>query len=126
MRPIVIGCLVALATAGCQRTQAQSSSALRHVAAIPLPGVKGRFDHFAFDPSTQRLFLAALGNETLELLETAKPAHFRSVRGCREPQGVAFIIDLGAVAVANGHTGILQLIDVQTFATRWTIAIWSD
>ena len=126
MRPIVIGCVVALATAACQGTQAQSSSALRQVASIPLPGVKGRFDHFAFDPSTQRLFVAALGNNTVEVLETAKPAHFRSLRGFNEPQGVAFITDLGAVAVANGDTGTLQLIDAATFTTRWTIAVGSD
>lgn len=29
---------------------------------IPLPGVKGRFDHFAADVKEHRLFVAALGN----------------------------------------------------------------
>ena len=108
-------CLLSYATLG--------ADALRFKATVPLPGVKGRFDHFAFDPSTQRLFVAALGNNTVEVLETAKPAHFRSLRGFHEPQGVAFITDLGAVAVANGDTGTLQLIDAATFTTRWTIAL---
>ena len=123
---IIIGCVVVVAVGGCDRTEAQTSSALRQVATIPLPGVKGRFDHFAFDPSTQRLFIAALGNNTVEVLDTATNKHLRSLSGFHEPQGIAFVSDLSAMAVANGNTGTLQLIDAQTFATRWTIDIGGD
>jgi DNA-binding beta-propeller fold protein YncE len=110
----------------CQRMEAQSSAALRQVAVIPLPGVKGRIDHLAFDPSAQRLWVAALGNNTVEVLDTAKGSHYRSLRGFHEPQGVAVVSDLGAVAVANGETGTLQLVDAQSFATRSTINIGGD
>jgi hypothetical protein len=34
---------------------------------ISLPGVKGLFDHFAIDASGRRLFVAALGNNSLEI-----------------------------------------------------------
>jgi DNA-binding beta-propeller fold protein YncE len=126
MKPTIIGCAVAIAVAGCERTEAQSSPTLRQVASIPLPGVKGRFDHLAFDPSTQRLFVAALGNNTVEVVDTAKPAHDRSVTGFHEPQGVAFVGDVDGVAVANGNNGTLQLLDAQTLTTRWTIYIGGD
>jgi DNA-binding beta-propeller fold protein YncE len=99
---------------------------LRQVATIRLPGVKGRFDHLAFDPGSHRLFIAALGNDTVEVLDTTTSAHLQSVRGFHEPQGITLVADLGAVAVANGQTGTLQLIDATTFATKWTIAIGED
>jgi DNA-binding beta-propeller fold protein YncE len=122
----IIGCVAAFCIAGCERTQAQSSSALRPIATIRLPGVKGRIDHLAFDPSTQRLWVAAIGNNTVEVLDTGILAHQRSLAGFHEPQGMAFVADVGGVAVANGDTGRLQLVDAQTFATRWTINIGGD
>jgi hypothetical protein len=123
----MLGCLaVAIGVAACQRTDAQSSPGLRQVAAIRLPGVTGRFDHFAFDPTRQRLFVAALGHDTVEVFDTTKSGHLKSLSGFHEPQGIALVADLGAVAVANGETGTLQLIDAETFATRWTIDIGGD
>jgi DNA-binding beta-propeller fold protein YncE len=115
-----------IAAVACQRTEAQTSSALRQVAVIPLPGVKGRIDHLAFDPVQQRLFVAALGNNTVEVVDTAKAAHLKSLAGFHEPQGMALVTDLGAVAIANGDTGTLQLVDAGTFATRWAIDIGGD
>jgi DNA-binding beta-propeller fold protein YncE len=99
---------------------------LRQIAAIPLPGVKGRIDHLAFDAARQRLFVAALGNDTVEVLDTATLTHLESLTGFHEPQGIAAVPDLGAMAVANGTSGTLQLVDAQTYATRWTIPIGGD
>jgi DNA-binding beta-propeller fold protein YncE len=110
-----------------RRTEAQqTSSALRQVAAIRLPGVSGRIDHLAFDVARRRVFLAALGNDTVEVLDAVQNTHMKSLSGFREPQGIAAIPDLGAVAVANGDSGTLQLVDAETFTTRWTITIGGD
>lgn len=35
---------------------------------ILLPGVEGRIDHFAFDAAGERLFVCALGNNTVEVV----------------------------------------------------------
>lgn len=99
---------------------------LQPVATIALPNVSGRIDHLAFDAARQRLFVAALGNNTVEVLDTAKGQHLRSVPGFHEPQGVAAIPDVNGVAIANGDTGTLQLIDAATFQTRWTVNIGGD
>jgi len=109
-----------------QRTEAQGSPALRQIAAIRMPHVKGRIDHLAFDAARKHLFLAALGNDTVEVLDTATLTHAKSLTGFHEPQGIAAVPDLGAMAIANGTTGTLQLVDAQTYATRWTIAIGGD
>ena len=50
-------------------TQAQEGAPLRLVQTIPLPHVEGRIDHLAVDLRGQRLFVAALGNNTLEVLD---------------------------------------------------------
>src|ERR1041385_6102722 len=71
---------------------------LRPVAVIPLPSVSGRIDHLAFDAERQHLFLAALGNNTVEVVDTAKNVHLRSLPGFHEPQGIAVVPDLPAIA----------------------------
>ena len=53
-------------------------------------------------------------------------AHLKSLGGFHEPQGIAFVSEAGAVAVANGDTGTLQLVDAESFAARWTIKIGGD
>jgi YVTN family beta-propeller protein len=118
--------LLAAAFLGCRQMEAQNSSALRRIATIRLPGVSGRIDHLAVDPAGQRLFVAALGNDTVEVVDTANHTHLKSVPGFREPQGLALVSDSGAIAVANGESGTLQLVDTETFATRWTVKIGGD
>lgn len=48
---------------------AQQPGPLRLVARLPMPNVDGRIDHMALDVSRQRLFVAALGNNTLEVID---------------------------------------------------------
>src|SRR4051794_669592 len=74
---------------------------LRSVQVIPLPGVEKRIDHLAVDPTGQRLFVAALGNGTLEVIDLKLGKRIRSVAGLKEPQGVAYLPDLHKVVVAN-------------------------
>src|SRR5258705_5033801 len=104
----------------------EAQSPLRLIATIAMPGVAGRIDHLAFDPARQRLFVAALGNDTVEVVDTSKNVHLKSLPGFHEPQGIAVVPDLTAVAVANGDSGTLQLFDAASLATRWTIDIGGE
>lgn len=105
---------------------AQAPAPLRQIASIPLPHVSGRIDHLAFDGPRRHLFVAALGHGSVEVVDTAKNVHVRSLADFHEPQGIAVVPDSSGVAVANGGTGTLQLLDAQTFQARWTIAIAGD
>jgi DNA-binding beta-propeller fold protein YncE len=93
---------------------------------IPLPKVEGRIDHLAFDAARARLYVAALGNNTVEVTDTSNGTHVTSLPGFREPQGIAIVPDFNAVAVANGNSGTLQLIDAQTYQVRRTVPIGGD
>src|SRR5215212_7625454 len=65
---LVLAVLVACASFGCG-APVHKTSALRRVQTIRLPGVEGRIDHLAVDLTDQRLFLAALENNTLEVVD---------------------------------------------------------
>jgi len=93
---------------------------------IPLPAVEGRIDHLAFDAARDRLFVAALGNNSVEVIDTARGVHLKTLPGFHEPQGVAVAPDFAVVAVANGDTGTLQLIDRDTYQTKQVVMIGGD
>jgi hypothetical protein len=54
---------------------------LTFVRSIELPGVEGRIDHLAFDPARQALFVAALGDNTVEVLDVNVGTHARCAAG---------------------------------------------
>jgi DNA-binding beta-propeller fold protein YncE len=83
---------------------------LTFLRAVDLPGVKGRIDHLAVDLSTGRLFVAALGNDTVEVVDGRAGTWLRRLSGFHEPQGIAVAAD-GVVGVANGRSGDLVLVD---------------
>src|SRR4029077_10266530 len=92
-------------------TPSAAQEPLTFVKAIELAHVEGRIDHLAFDAATNRLFVAALGNNTVEVLDLKQDAHAASLKGFREPQGIAVATDANLVAVANGQGEGLQFID---------------
>ena len=83
---------------------AQEGMPLRLVQAIPLPHVEGRIDHLAADLYGQRLFVAALGNNTLEVLDLTAGTHLHTITGLHEPQGVVFLPESNTIVVTNGQT----------------------
>ncbi|MBI3850033.1 MAG: hypothetical protein HY298_07060 [Verrucomicrobia bacterium] len=103
--------MAVLATGLLSGALAQEPAALKLVKTIPLPGVKGRFDHFAVDAKGGRLFVAALGNNTLEVLDVAAGKRLKSITGLRKPTGVVFLPELNQIGVANGDDGSFKLFD---------------
>ena len=103
----LIAALLVTAAASVSRTP---DDPLRLARVIELPGVQGRIDHLAFDAAGRKLFVAALGNNTVEVVDVAAGAHVRSLPGFREPQGIGSVPDLNLIAVANGQGEGLQFI----------------
>src|SRR5438045_4090580 len=98
-----IGLAVVIAASSVHPHAADSPVAL--ATSIELPGVTGRIDHLAFDVRTQRLFVAALGHDTVEVLDTKSGAHVTSLSGFAEPQGIVVAPDVRVVTVANRRNG---------------------
>ena len=82
---------------------------------IPLPGVEGRIDHFDVDISGQRLFVCALGNNTVEVVDLSKGERVHTISGLGAPQGVAFVPELNRLLVANDKGGVCNIYDANSF-----------
>jgi hypothetical protein len=50
----------------------------------------GRIDHFCADVRGQRLFIVALENGTVEVLDIRKGERSTEIKGLSEPQGVFY------------------------------------
>ena len=103
-----------------------SQEPLTLVRSIELPHVEGRIDHLAYDGATQRLYVAALGNNSVEVLDVRAGVHLRSLLGFREPQGIAIAADTRAVAVANGQGEGLQLVGADDYRPGAVVRLGDD
>jgi DNA-binding beta-propeller fold protein YncE len=103
-----------------------SQEPLMFVRAIELPRVEGRIDHLTLDSTRQKLFVAALGNNTVEVLDVKSGTHLKSVSGFREPQGIVGVPDAKVIAVATGQGEGVQTIDENDFKTVRTISLGED
>ncbi len=105
---------------------AQSAPPLRLEKTIPLPEVQGRIDHLSIDTKHQRLFVAALGNNTVEVidLKAGKLAH--SIPGLSEPQGVLYVPAVDRLFVANAKDGTVRVFDGTSFKLLKNVSYGDD
>ncbi|HEU4961552.1 MAG TPA: WD40 repeat domain-containing protein [Sphingomonas sp.] len=77
---------------------------------IALPNVAGRIDHLAYDPQGDRLFVAELGNGTVDAVDIRSGRVVGRVTGLVEPQGLAWLAkeDELAVASSDGSVGFYR------------------
>src|SRR5213594_2229173 len=104
----------------------QANAPLKLSQTIPLPGVEGRIDHMSVDVKGQRLFVAALGNNTVEVVDLAQGKRSRSITGLKEPQGIVYIPALDQVVVANGADGSVRTLDARSFTTISSLDLGDD
>jgi DNA-binding beta-propeller fold protein YncE len=92
-----------------------SPRVLRLVQTIPMPDVSGRIDHLALDEEGHRLFVAALGNNTIEVLDLRASRRVRTITGLHEPQDVRFIPTQNRLFATNGESGACSIFDSHTY-----------
>ena len=97
--------------------RAQTAAPLKLTQTIALPGVEGRIDHVAFDAAGERLFVCALGNNTVEVIDLRKAERIHSITGLGAPQGIVYIPELDRLFVANDKGGICKIYDAKSFQT---------
>jgi DNA-binding beta-propeller fold protein YncE len=94
-----------------QAARSAPDALLELVRTIPLQKVSGRIDHFSVDLAGQRLFVAALGNDSLEVIDLKAGSRLRSVQGFGEPQGVAYVAQFNRIYVASGSANRVDILD---------------
>jgi DNA-binding beta-propeller fold protein YncE len=111
---------------GVAKTAAQSTVPLKFTRTIALPGVEGRIDHFAFDLTGERLFVCALGNNTVEVLDLRKGERAHSITGLGAPQGVGYVPEVNRLFVANDKRGICKIYDGKSFQAAGELRFEDD
>jgi WD40 repeat protein len=99
---------------------------LKLIQTIPIPGVEGRIDHVSVDIQGKRLFVAALGNNTVEVLDLNTGSVVHSIADLNEPQSALFVASLNKIFVTNGGNGVCQIFDGTSFAELDRVELSGD
>jgi DNA-binding beta-propeller fold protein YncE len=105
---------------------AAAADALEPVGTIELPSVKGRIDHFGVDAGRHRVLVAALGNDSVEVVDVPGRRRERSLSGFGEPQGILYVPGVDRVFVANGSADRVDILDGASLARIKSIAGLGD
>src|SRR5919197_381433 len=95
---------------------AQASQPLHLEKSIEMPDVQGRVDHLSIDVKGQRLFVSALGNNTLEVIDLKSGKRVKTISSLKEPQGVLYVAESDRLYVANGDDGSVRIFDGSSYA----------
>jgi DNA-binding beta-propeller fold protein YncE len=130
LKGLTLATLGLLSVCGARNGAAQAASRtilpLQLEEQIPVPGVAGRLDHFTADVKRKRLFVSALGNNTVEVIDTFAGKVTHSIKGLTEPQGPLYVPDVDKLYVANAEDGKVRVYDGATYTLRKTIDFGTD
>ncbi len=104
----------------------QESGGLSLKSRIDLPNVDGRIDHCSADVQGQRLFVSALGNHTIEVLDVRSGKRLRTIAGLAEPQGVYYDPAANRLFAACAQDGAVKVFDAATFQLLGTAKFTGD
>lgn len=93
---------------------------------IPLPNVNGRIDHLSADLKGQRIFVSALGNHTVEVLDVQAGRRVHTIADLAEPQGVYYDASTNRLFVACAADGATKVFDAGTFQLLETVKFSGD
>jgi len=104
----------------------QANPPLRLEKTIELPDVQGRVDHMSVDVSGGRLFVSALGNNTVEVIDIKAGTRIKTIGGLQEPQGVLYVPSSDRLYVANSKDGSVRIFDGTSYAALKTLDYGDD
>jgi YVTN family beta-propeller protein len=105
---------------------AQAAQPLRLETTIELPEVQGRIDHLSVDVKGQRLFVSALGNNTVEVIDLKAGKRIKTISGLQEPQGVLYVAATDQLYIANAKGGSVRIFDGSSYAPLKTLDYGDD
>ena len=105
---------------------AQTAQPLHLEKTIELPDVQGRIDHMSIDVKGERLFVSALGNNTVEVIDLKAGKRAHTIPGLQEPQGVLYVPATNRVYVANDKDGSVRIFDGTSLKPLKTLEYGDD
>jgi len=107
--------LLVLACLGFPAEATAAAVLLLPVGSIPLKSVEGRLDPLTFDARSQRLFVSALENQSVEVVDLVKRHRVRELLGISEPQGLLYAPEKNRLLVCSRGDGTCRSFDATTF-----------
>ena len=93
---------------------------------ISLPGVEGRIDHLACDSRGDRLFVCALGNDSVEVIDLRRGQRVHSISGLGSPQGISYLPDANRIFVASDRAGTCHIYEAGSFRQVGQVELGDD
>src|ERR1700688_3848389 len=125
MKCLVATCLGLLAAAFVP-AYGQDKLTLRLVQTIPLSGVGGRLDHMAVDLEKKRLFVAAVANGTLKVLDLGAGKVINSIPGIKDAQDALFLGGQFNKLYVSSLDGTLRIFQGETFRLVQALKVEPD
>jgi DNA-binding beta-propeller fold protein YncE len=123
---ILLLCFLYTSLLSCNGQKSFGSNELTLRKSISMPHVKGRIDHLDANVKDQMVYVAALGNNSLEVIDLKNGKLLHSIGGLDEPQGVAYVPQTKEIIVANGGNGECKFYNAKTFENTASIDLGSD
>lgn len=117
--------LLVLATAAAVPAGAQShtTSPLKLVQTVTLPGYTGDFDHFAVDHQRGRILLAAEDHATLEVFDLKTGKHLRTINGFDAPHSILIRPNASTIVVTDSGKTMSKILDGETYEKKGSIPL---
>jgi DNA-binding beta-propeller fold protein YncE len=93
---------------------------------VALKDVGGRIDHMAVDLRRHRLFVAELGNDSVDVIDLGSGAVLHRFTGLNSPQGVAYLPGQDAIAIANAEDGKVHFYGGSDYSALGTLDLGED
>ena len=121
MQMAILSCFIS-----CHAQEPFGTNLLKLEKEIALPSVKGRIDHMDINLKARIVYIAALGNNSLEAVRLTDGKIIHSIHGLDEPQGVAYLPQHQEIIVANGGSGDCYFYNANSFEKVGTVHLSSD
>jgi DNA-binding beta-propeller fold protein YncE len=123
--PLVLVLMLLSAVEFGHAAQTQAPVQLELERTIPLPNVSGRIDHLVVDVAHQRLFVAELGNGSVDAVDLSSGETSR-IGGLKEPQGLAYLPGRNELVVASAGDGTVRFFDASSLAPAGSVSLGDD
>jgi DNA-binding beta-propeller fold protein YncE len=87
---------------------------LKQLRGVTVDDIQGPVQHLAADVKGKRIFVAATGNNSIEIFDAETLKHLNRITGLSQPQDLAYLPESGNLLVSNAADGSLRTYDTKT------------
>jgi hypothetical protein len=125
MKPLLFLCCVGI-LAAILPAQGEDRPTLRLLKTISLPDVGGRLDHMAVDVEKRRLFVAAVANGSIEVVDLQAGKVINTIPGIKDAQDALFLGGNFNKLYVSSLDGTLRIFQGETFRLTQALKLEPD